>query len=105
MALSRSVVIGVSPRNQESAHLLYGCKVCYDPHGISASQGNTTYISRLINLSTTDVTPVGTGATASATCKACHNKGGQFRREARFDRLRSQFPLSTIEMRRLQARS
>jgi predicted CXXCH cytochrome family protein len=61
---SQSVVTRESPHNQESAHLRYGCKACHDAHGISAAQGNTTNNSRLINLSTTDNTPVGTGANA-----------------------------------------
>ena len=61
---SQSVVTRESPHNQESAHLRYGCKACHDPHGISATQGNVTNNSRLINLSTTDNTPVGTGAAA-----------------------------------------
>ncbi|MBI2218931.1 MAG: hypothetical protein HYU51_16720 [Candidatus Rokubacteria bacterium] len=60
---NRSVVTRASPHNR-SEHLRYGCKACHDPHGISATQGNATYNSRLINLSTTDSTPVGTGATA-----------------------------------------
>jgi predicted CXXCH cytochrome family protein len=59
---SQSVVTSESPHNR-SEHLRYGCKACHDPHGISATQGNTTYNSRLINLSTSDNTPVGTPAT------------------------------------------
>ncbi len=61
---NRTTVINESPHNQESAHLRYGCKACHDPHGISATQGTITNNSRLINLSTTDSTPVGTGAAA-----------------------------------------
>ncbi len=60
---SQTVVTRESPHNR-SEHLRYGCKACHDPHGISSTQGNTTYNSRLINLSTTDNTPVGTGAAA-----------------------------------------
>jgi predicted CXXCH cytochrome family protein len=60
---SQSVVTRESPHNR-SEHLRYGCKACHDAHGISGTQGNTTYNSRLINLSTTDNTPVGTGASA-----------------------------------------
>ena len=52
-----------SPHNR-SEHLRYGCKACHDPHGISATQGNLTFNSRLINLSTTDNTPVNSGGTA-----------------------------------------
>ena len=60
---SQSVIRNESPHNR-SEHLRYGCKACHDAHGISATQGNTTNNSRLINLSTTDNTPVGSGATA-----------------------------------------
>ena len=60
---SQSVVTKESPHNR-SEHLRYGCKACHDPHGISSTQGNAQYNSRLINLSTTDNKPVGTGATA-----------------------------------------
>ena len=58
---NQTVVKAESPHNR-SEHLRYGCKACHDPHGISSTQGNTTYNSRLINLSTTDNTPVGTPA-------------------------------------------
>jgi predicted CXXCH cytochrome family protein len=60
---SQSVVTKESPHNR-SVHLRYGCKACHDPHGISSTQGSAQYNSRLINVSTTDNTPVGTGATA-----------------------------------------
>jgi predicted CXXCH cytochrome family protein len=60
---SRTVVTSEQP-HRRSEHLRYGCKACHDPHGISATQGNATYNSRLINLSTTDNTPIGSGATA-----------------------------------------
>lgn len=33
------------------------CNVCHDPHGISATQGNTTNNARLINFNTSIVTP------------------------------------------------
>ena len=59
----QSTVTSESPHNR-SEHLRYGCKACHDPHGISGTQGNATFNSRLINLSTTDNTPVGTGAAA-----------------------------------------
>ncbi len=59
----QSTVTSGSPHNR-SEHLRYGCKACHDPHGISGTQGNATFNSRLINLSTTDNTPVGTGAAA-----------------------------------------
>jgi predicted CXXCH cytochrome family protein len=58
---NQTVVKAESPHNR-SEHLRYGCKACHDPHGISSIQGNTTNNSRLINLSTTDNTPVGTPA-------------------------------------------
>lgn len=58
---SQSVLRGRAPHNR-SEHLRYGCKACHDPHGISATQGNTIYNSRLINLSTSDNTPVGNPA-------------------------------------------
>jgi predicted CXXCH cytochrome family protein len=61
---SRSVINSSAPHDTESDHLRYGCKACHDPHGISATQGNATYNSRLINLSTTDNRPVGSGSTA-----------------------------------------
>ncbi len=60
---SQSVVTKESPHNR-SEHLRYGCKACHDAHGISSTQGTTTYNSRLINLSTTDNKPVTSGATS-----------------------------------------
>ena len=60
---SQSVITRESPHNR-SEHLRYGCKACHDPHGISSTQGTTQYNSRLLNPSTTDNTPVGTGAAA-----------------------------------------
>lgn len=60
---SRTVVTGRAPHSR-SAHLRYGCKACHDPHGISSTQGTAQYNSRLINLSTADNTPVGTGTAA-----------------------------------------
>jgi predicted CXXCH cytochrome family protein len=60
---SQSVVTREAPHNR-SEHLRYGCKACHDPHGISATQGNAQYNSRLINLSTTDSKAVGTGTMA-----------------------------------------
>ena len=56
---SQSVVTREEPHDR-SEHLRWGCKACHDPHGISATQGNSIYNSRLINLSTTDTTPVST---------------------------------------------
>jgi hypothetical protein len=35
--------------------------VCHDPHGISATQGNSTNNSRLINFDTRFVTPSSSG--------------------------------------------
>ncbi len=60
---SQSVVTREPPHNR-TEHLRYGCKACHDPHGISSTQGTAQYNSRLINLSTTDNKPVGTGAAA-----------------------------------------
>ncbi len=37
------------------------CNVCHDPHGISATQGNTTINSKLINFDTSVVTPNSSG--------------------------------------------
>jgi hypothetical protein len=37
------------------------CNACHDPHGISASQGNTTNNSHLINFDTSIVSPRGNG--------------------------------------------
>ena len=77
---SQSVVTSEAPHNR-SEHLRYGCKACHDPHGISATQGNTTNNSRLINLSTTDNTPVGTPPklyidTVARKCYlSCHGEG------------------------------
>ncbi len=76
---SRAIVIAESPHNR-SEHLRYGCKACHDPHGISATQGSTTYNSRLINLSTSDNAPVGTPAklyvdTVARKCYlSCHGE-------------------------------
>lgn len=60
---NRSVIVA-EPPHERPEHLRYGCKACHDPHGISSTQGNATFNSRLINLSTTDNTPVGTGTAA-----------------------------------------
>ncbi|HEX5393247.1 MAG TPA: cytochrome c3 family protein [Rhodocyclaceae bacterium] len=60
---SQTTVTKEAPHNR-SEHLRYGCKACHDPHGISSTQGNTQFNSRLINLSSTDTKAVGTGATA-----------------------------------------
>jgi len=60
---SQTVIKAEKPHNR-SEHLRYGCKACHDPHGISSTQGNTQFNSRLINLSTTDSKAVGTGAAA-----------------------------------------
>lgn len=77
---SQTVITRESPHNR-SEHLRYGCKACHEPHGISATQGNTTKNSRLINLSTSDNTPVGTPAqlyidTVARKCYLnCHGEG------------------------------
>ena len=72
---SQSTVTGASPHNR-SAHLRYGCKACHDPHGINSAQGTAARNSRLINLSTTDNTPVGTGTSAKlyidTTLRQCY---------------------------------
>lgn len=68
---SQSVVRGRSPHNR-SEHLQYGCKACHDPHGISATQGNPTYNSRLINLSTTDNTPVSGKLYIDTVARKCY---------------------------------
>lgn len=60
---SQSVVTREAPHNR-SEHLRYGCKACHDPHGISSTQGNAQFNSRLINLSSTDTKAVGTGTAA-----------------------------------------
>jgi predicted CXXCH cytochrome family protein len=60
---SQTAIKAESPHNR-SEHLRNGCRACHDPHGISSTQGNAQYNSRLINLSTTDNTPVGTGTAA-----------------------------------------
>jgi len=79
---SQAIITKESPHNR-SEHLRYGCKACHDPHGISSAQGTAQYNSRLINLSTTDNAPVGTGATAklyvdtvARKCyMSCHGEG------------------------------
>jgi predicted CXXCH cytochrome family protein len=77
---NRSVVTREAPHNR-SEHLRYGCKACHDPHGVSATQGNATYNSRLINLSTTDNSPVGNPPrlyidTVARRCYMnCHGEG------------------------------
>jgi predicted CXXCH cytochrome family protein len=60
---SQAVVTREAPHSR-SEHLRYGCKACHDPHGINSTQGTAQYNSRLINLSTVDAKPIGTGATA-----------------------------------------
>ena len=58
------------------------CNVCHDPHGISASQGNSINNSKLINFDTSVVSPSSSGrlyfestGTFSGTCYlSCHGK-------------------------------
>jgi len=58
------------------------CNVCHDPHGISATQGNSTNNSKLINFDTSVVSPNRSGilrfeslGTFSGRCYlSCHNK-------------------------------
>ncbi|MCX7151080.1 MAG: multiheme c-type cytochrome [Proteobacteria bacterium] len=56
------------------------CNVCHDPHGVSATQGNATNNSKLINFDTTVVTPnsagllkfVSTGTNRGSCYMRCH---------------------------------
>ncbi len=56
------------------------CNVCHDPHGISATQGNSTNNSKLINFDTSVVTPttggvlkfVSTGTSHGSCYLTCH---------------------------------
>ena len=58
------------------------CNVCHDPHGISATQGNSTNNSHLINFDTSIVSPRGNGdlrfedqGQFAGTCYlVCHDK-------------------------------
>lgn len=56
------------------------CNVCHDPHGVSATQGNSTNNSKLINFDTSVVTPnsagllkfVSTGTNKGSCYMKCH---------------------------------
>lgn len=58
------------------------CNVCHDPHGISATQGNSTNNSKLINFDTSVVTPnsagllkfVSTGTNRGSCYLRCHGE-------------------------------
>jgi predicted CXXCH cytochrome family protein len=58
------------------------CNVCHDPHGVSATQGNTSNNSKLINFDTSVVSPNSSGllrfestGTFSGSCYlSCHGK-------------------------------
>jgi nitrate/TMAO reductase-like tetraheme cytochrome c subunit len=57
------------------------CNVCHDPHGISATQGNLTNNSRLINFNTSVVSPSNgqlrfesTGTFRGRCYLTCHGK-------------------------------
>jgi predicted CXXCH cytochrome family protein len=60
------------PPHNRSEHLRYGCKACHDPHGINSTQGTAQFNSRLINLSTTDNTPVGGKLYIDTVARTCY---------------------------------
>jgi len=88
----RNSILGDNSFKEHSKHISGGgrgmgrlstpCNVCHDPHGISASQGNSTNNSKLINFDTSVVSPNRSGilrfestGTFSGKCYlSCHNK-------------------------------
>jgi len=61
---SRSSILGNATFGEHNKHISgerTPCNVCHDPHGISATQGNATNNSRLINFDTIVVRPSSSG--------------------------------------------
>jgi predicted CXXCH cytochrome family protein len=61
---SRTSILGNNSFGEHSLHVSSErapCNTCHDPHGISASQGNSTNNSNLINFDRSIVTPDGNG--------------------------------------------
>jgi hypothetical protein len=61
---SRTSIINDESFKRHNRHLTRAaapCSVCHDPHGISATQGNTTNNSSLINFDTRFVSPNASG--------------------------------------------
>jgi predicted CXXCH cytochrome family protein len=61
---SRTNILSNASFKEHSRHLQLAsapCSVCHDPHGISATQGNSTSNTRLINFDTRFVTPSSSG--------------------------------------------
>lgn len=61
---SRTSILGDVSFHEHSKHISgerTPCNVCHDPHGVSATQGNTTYNSKLINFDTKVVSPSSSG--------------------------------------------
>lgn len=57
---SRSSILSDASFREHNKHISgerTPCNVCHDPHGVSATQGNSTNNSKLINFDTTVVTP------------------------------------------------
>ena len=61
---SRNSILGDNSFREHNKHIngeRAPCNICHDPHGISATQGNSTNNARLINFNTTVVTPSSSG--------------------------------------------
>lgn len=61
---SRSSILGNASFGEHNRHISgerTPCNVCHDPHGVSATQGNATNNSRLINFDTNIVRPSSSG--------------------------------------------
>jgi predicted CXXCH cytochrome family protein len=62
---NRTSILGNQSFKEHNKHIAgerAPCNICHDPHGISATQGNATNNSRLINFNTTVVRPSSSGA-------------------------------------------
>jgi predicted CXXCH cytochrome family protein len=81
----RTSILGDNSFREHSKHVesvRAPCNACHDPHGISASQGNTTNNSHLINFDRSIVTAdasgnlkyVSTGTTSGYCLLRCHSK-------------------------------
>jgi predicted CXXCH cytochrome family protein len=79
---NRTSILGNATFKEHNKHVVgerAPCNVCHDPHGISATQGNVTNNSRLINFDTTIVTASGgalrwetRGTNTGACYLTCH---------------------------------
>ena len=82
---NRTSILGNQSFREHNKHVVgerAPCNTCHDPHGISATQGNSTNNSKLINFNTTVVSPSSSGilrfestGTFSGRCYlSCHGR-------------------------------